>query len=237
MTATNSHSNIRIKARHGAAAAVAFIEEQIAQGVLKEGDQLPPERELVSRFGVSRNTLRRSLKELENAGKIFRHVGRGTFVRSERIVVHQNDALTQKIQRSSPLEVMDLRLMLEPQSSELAATRATANDFNVMKECLKGCENAASVAEFEQWDSRLHQAIVSAARNQLLSDLYEAIDGVRRSPEWGKLKERSLTAERRTTYLRQHRAIVDALRERDAERARNETRAHLVAVKNGLITI
>jgi len=239
MLPSNPHSNIRTKARHGASVAIAFIEEQIEKGVWKDGDQLPPERELVIRFGVSRNTLRRSLKELESAGKIFRHVGRGTFVSARRSIPHrhENDTLTQKIHRSSPLEVMDLRLMLEPQSCELAAARATMDDFTLMEECLKGGETAESVLAFEEWDGRLHQAIISAARNQLLSDLYEVINGVRRSAEWGKLKERSLTIERRASYVRQHRAIVDSLRERDAERARDQARAHLIAVKDSLVTI
>jgi DNA-binding FadR family transcriptional regulator len=108
------------------------------------------------------------------------------------------------------------------------------NDLAAMETCLKGCEDARSVAEFEEWNGRLHQTIVAAARNRLLSDIYDAINGVRRSTEWGKLKERSLTAERRAAYIRHHRAIVTALNERDAERVRREIRNHLIAVKDGL---
>lgn len=231
-----SRPNVRTKARRGVAAALAFIEEQIDSGAWKDGEQLPPERDLVDRFGVSRNTLRKGLVELERQGKIFRHVGRGTFVAPAKPNPHsrQDDALTQKIHRASPSEVMDLRLMLEPQSGELAASRATMDDLAAMEECLRGCENAKDVAEFEEWDGRLHQTIVASARNQLLSDIYDAINGVRRSAEWGKLKERSLTGERRAAYIRHHRAIVTALRDRDPERARQEIRQHLIAVKDGL---
>lgn len=228
--------NVRTKARRGVVAALAFIDEQIENGVWKDGEQLPPERQLVDRFGVSRNTLRKSLKQLEAAGKISRHIGRGTFVTASRphTRTREDDALTRKIHRASPSEVMDLRLMLEPQSGELAASRATSDDLAAMEACLKGCENAGSVSEFEEWDGRLHQTIVSAARNQLLADIYDAINGVRNSTEWGKLKERSLTAERRAAYIRHHRAIVTALTDRDAERARKEIRNHLIAVKEGL---
>jgi DNA-binding FadR family transcriptional regulator len=59
------------------------------------------------------------------------------------------------------------------------------NDLAAMETCLKGCEDARSVAEFEEWNGRLHQTIVAAARNRLLSDIYDAINGVRRSTEWG----------------------------------------------------
>ena len=250
---TKPKSNIRKKARQGIAAALAFIEEQIASGVWEAGEQLPPERELVERFGVSRNTLRKGMKELEHAGKIARHVGRGTFVTRGNMIPakqdpqsHQGppasgrtdaagrDALTQKIHRASPSEVMDLRLMLEPQSGELAASRATMDDLALMEHCLRGGEEAKSVADFEEWDGRLHQTIVACARNQLLSDIYEAINGVRRTAQWGTLKERTLTSERRASYIRQHRAIVTALRERDSGRARQEIRDHLIAVKESL---
>jgi len=229
-------SNIRTKARRSVGAARQFIEMQIEKGLWKAGEQLPPERDLVERFGVSRNTLRKTLKEMEAEGAIVRHVGRGTFVsqRDALPAAANDDPLIQKIQRSSPSEVMDLRLMLEPQSGEMAASRATMNDLAAMEKCLKGCEDAKTVAEFEDWDGRLHQTIVSSARNQLLSDIYDAINSVRHSAEWGKLKERSLTSERRALYIEQHRAIVTALNERDSERARQEIRRHLIAVKEGL---
>ncbi len=225
-------SNVRTKARRGVGAARQFIEMQIQKGVWKAGEQLPPERDLVDRFGVSRNTLRKTLKDMEAEGIISRHVGRGTYVSQPgaHMSADRGDTLFQKIQQSSPSEVMDLRLMLEPQSGELAASRATKTDLAAMEKCLRGCERAGTVAEFEDWDGRLHQTIVSAARNQLLTDIYDAINGVRHSAEWGKLKERSLTSERRALYIEQHRTIVAALSERDPERARQEIRRHLVAV-------
>jgi DNA-binding FadR family transcriptional regulator len=66
----------------------------------------------------------------------------------------------------------------------------------------------------------------------LLSDIYAAVNNVRNSSAWGKLKTRSLTAERRAVYLEQHRAIVAALRNRDPDLTRELIRAHLLSVKN-----
>lgn len=226
--------NLRARAHDRAAAALAFLRRQIADGVWPPGEKLPTERELVARFGIARNTLRKCLRELEAEGRITRHVGRGTFVADPAGAARGEDALTRKIHRASPAEVMDLRLMLEPQSAELAAVRATGDDFVAMEECLVGCEHASGVAEFEEWDGRLHQRLVAAARNQLLADIYEAVGGVRRTAEWGKLKERSLTAERRSTYQEQHRRIVAALRARDPDLARDQVRDHLLAVRASL---
>lgn len=63
-------------------------EELIAAGDWKEGDRLPPERQLCQEFGVSRATLRQALGELEERGLISRHQGRGTFVTRPRVQLH-----------------------------------------------------------------------------------------------------------------------------------------------------
>ncbi len=91
------------------------------------------------------------------------------------------------------------------------------------------------VPEFEHWDGMLHVAIIGATKNRLLVDIYEAINDVRRQAEWGKLKERTVTVERRTTYQEQHRRIVAALHDRDPEQARAALRDHLVLVRSNLL--
>lgn len=218
---------------HGGNAAALYIERQIDDGVWQPGEKLPTERQLVERFGIARNTLRKSLDRLEALGKITRHVGRGTFVAEASAVATggSQDLLVGKILRASPAEIMDVRLMIEPQAGELSASSATADDFAAMETCLRGAEAAADVAAFEKWDGQLHQRIVDAARNQLLSDIYEAINNVRNSAAWGKLKSRSLTSERRTLYLEEHRRIVEALKSRDPDLARDLIRTHLLSVK------
>ena len=230
MTSLNS----RTRARDTTSKALAFIEGEISTGAWKPGERLPAERDLVERFGLARNTLRKLLDQLEAKGAITRHVGRGTFVAESSADRQPPNELVRKIHRASPAEVMDIRLMLEPQSCEMAAARATATDLSDMERSLHECEIAKSIVAFETWDGRLHQRIVAAARNQLLTDIYDAINGVRRTAQWGKLKERSLTAERRAIYQAQHRRIVGALRERDAERARAEIRDHLLSVRESL---
>lgn len=234
MLAAMTNLNSRTKARQSMTAALAFIEGEISTGAWKPGERLPAERELVERFGLARNTLRKILDRLETKGVITRHVGRGTFVAELSADHPSSDELVRKIHRASPAEVMDIRLMLEPQSCELAAARATASDFAEMERCLRECETAKSVAAFEMWDGRLHQRIIAAARNQLLADIYDAINGVRRTAQWGKLKERSLTVERRAIYQEQHRRIVGALRQRDGEAARADIRDHLLSVRESL---
>jgi GntR family transcriptional repressor for pyruvate dehydrogenase complex len=82
---------------------------------------------------------------------------------------------------------MEIRLALEPAFIELATVRATSRDLQQIEHCLKESEKVSGVLEFEQWDGMLHQAILAASQNRLLFDLYEAINGVRRQPEWETL--------------------------------------------------
>lgn len=230
--------NVRERAASGAAALIAFIERNIAEGVWQPGAKLPTERVLERQFGVSRNTLRKSLKRLENQGRITREVGRGSFVTEAAV---RGDAgpgdprdLVCRIKGASPVEVMEVRLMIEPRAAELAAMRATAEDLQRMDDCLEHCERAGDVAEFEHWDGMLHLTIVSAAKNGMLSALYETINDLRGQAEWRRLKERSVTPGRRGIYSDQHRRIVQFLKDRDAEGARAELHEHLMNVRANL---
>ncbi len=230
--------NVRERAANGAAALTEFIERNIAEGVWPPGAKLPTERVLERQFGVSRNTLRKSLKRLENQGKITREVGRGSFVTeaatSGELPAGNPRDLAHRIQGASPVEVMEVRLMIEPLAAELAAMRATAEDLRRMDDCLDHCDKAGDIAEFEHWDGMLHLTIVAAAKNGMLSALYEAINDLRRHAEWRRLKERSVTPERRGLYGDQHRRIVQLLKDRDAEGARAELHSHLMKVRANL---
>jgi DNA-binding FadR family transcriptional regulator len=205
----------------------------IETGVWLEGQRLPPERELSTQFGMARNTVRRALKSLEEAGRLVRHVGRGTFVRGLR---HDGAIpLASRIEQASPAEVMEVRLIFEPQASNLAAGRATAEDLQLIEQAYRNSRGAADVAEFERWDAALHLAIIRATRNTLLIEYCEAIGAARQQPQWYRLKQRSLTPEARALYDQQHGAIVAALRDRDTAAARAAMQQHLISVRDGIL--
>jgi DNA-binding FadR family transcriptional regulator len=214
---------------------VGRVEESIDSGAWPPGFRLPTERDLEVEFGVARNTIRKGLRRLEDTGKITRHVGRGSFVADPQIQqVAPPDILTRMI-GASPAEVMEIRLALEPWASSIAATHATATDLARMRECLARGEAARGVPEFEEWDGRLHEAIISSTKNGLLIAFYEAINLARHQPEWINLKTRSLTPERKILYQQHHSDLVDALQDRDGAAACELTRQHLLAVRTSLL--
>lgn len=220
------------EASRGTGALLRHLREGIAAGRWRPGDRLPTERALAQRFGLARNTLRRRLDDLAAEGAIVRIVGSGTYVAEP---AGERPGGATDFADSSPAEVMEFRLLLEPQVVELAAARANAADFARMEACLARSEAAGSIAEFEDWDGALHLAVVAAARNDVASRVYEAVNAVRRGGAWGTLKERTLTPARRRLYEVQHRSLVTTLRDRDAAAARTVLRDHLSAVRDALL--
>jgi len=210
-----------------------YILDGIRSGLFADGAKLPTERSLSERLGVSRSAVRDALAVLESSGLVTRIVGSGTYVRDKRTgSVARAEALAPQ---SSPSEIMEGRLLLEPRLALLACVNANSADLARLDECIRGGEEAVAFEAFEHWDAALHQAIAEATHNRLVIELYAMITRARDQMEWGQLKRRSLTAERRDIYRQEHREIVGALKERDAPRAEAGLMAHLRTVRSNLL--
>jgi DNA-binding FadR family transcriptional regulator len=202
-----------------------------ADGALAPGARLPTERELAKRFSLPRNAVRKTLGQLEAEGAITRHVGCGTFLAG---AAGEADFAAQSSAHTSPAELMEARMRIEPALAELIVTNATPADFERMEMCIDKAERAATLDEFELWDAALHQALATATHNRFIIRVLDMVAAVRDQAEWGKLKDRIVTPERRLTYQREHRDIVSALKGRDATRARDCILAHLQHARRNL---
>ena len=222
--------------------AAAALRERILDNLRsrtwRAGHRIPTERELGEQFGLSRSTVRRVLLEMKQRHLITQTVGSGTYV-SERV----DDALASLAatasssigQGISPAELMGARLVLEPALIDMVTGNATAADFARMDQCNANAEAARTLADFEHWDGALHEAIADAAHNGFISRVFQMMHEARAQGEWGVLKRRSATPERRLEYQQEHRALVAALKERDAERARALCLAHLLHVRTNML--
>jgi DNA-binding FadR family transcriptional regulator len=199
-------------------------------GTFVPGSKLPTERDLVQRLAAPRSAIRQALDVLERDGMIVRHVGRGTFL---------TDAAAQQVEGApadtSPAEIMQVRLLLEPQVAALAARVGTQADLDRIVECLDGGGAAEDFEGFEAWDAKLHRAIAQAAHNGLLMNMFDVLNTARALPIWGTLKRRTSSPERRRCYHAEHTAIVDALRDRDPAEAAVSMRSHLQNVSDNLL--
>ncbi len=201
----------------------------------RAGHRIPTERALGEQFGLSRSTVRRVLQDFKRKRLITQTVGSGTYVADQ---VHQ--ALAElappaPAQQVSPAELMSARLVLEPALMDMVIGNATAADFARMDDCNRRAEAAATLEAFEKWDAALHEAIAEATHNAFIIGVFRLVNQARAQGEWGVLKRRSATPERRREYEAEHRDLVAALKMRDAERARALCLAHLVHVRTSML--
>ena len=236
-----------MSAKHGRRLAELILAEAERAG-LGPGSRLPTERQLAVDLGVTRSGVRLALAALEADGLISREVGRGTFFSNAagqafdalraspdevagRVAGYPAAAATD----FAPADVMTIRRLLEPQALPLVVMWATARDFAEMERCVAGGDQAVNYEEFETWDLALHRVIMAAAHSPLLAALYSVIEAARHGQVWGDLKRRSASSQRRAVYQEDHRAIVTALRARDADAAVESMRTHLTRVAGHLL--
>lgn len=201
----------------------------------RAGHRLPTERSLSQEFGLSRSTVRRVLQDFKRKRLITQTVGSGTYVADT--VQEALAAITPRssVQGVSPAELMTARLVLEPALIELVIGNATAADFERMDACNDGAERATTLDDFEQWDAALHEALADAAHNHFISGIFKQMGEVRARSEWGVMKRRSVTPERRLVYQAEHRALVAALKARDAQAARAVVMQHLLGIRTNML--
>ena len=211
---------------------VRQVKAMIAEGRLKAGDRLPPERDLAEKFVVSRTSVREALRALESLGLVEIRPGEGTFVRQVSIEsLIEPLALLMVSQREAIGELFEARRLLEPSLAALASTRATPEEIHEMERILESqaAEIAGGRTGLAQ-DAQFHAAIGVAAHNRAITRIAHAImDLLTQS------REESLNTPGRPTRSHEdHRRIVAAITARDEGAARAAMLDHLKAVE-GLV--
>ncbi len=204
----------------------AALHCELQAGRWRHGERLPTERAFSERYGIARNTVRRALRSLEDDGLLVRHVGRGTFRSTPPEPETSDDTAG-----ASPADVLECRLIFEPELAALVVARARQADLDRMTECLHEAERSTDTAGFEHWDAALHDAIAVATQNQTVIAVARGLARVRLQAEWGQLKARYMTAERKAALQAEHHAIIDAFRSRDKLAARTRLREHVLHVQ------
>jgi DNA-binding FadR family transcriptional regulator len=209
------------------------LRQWLARMELPIDTRLPPERRLAETLGISRAELRKALAILETEGHIWRHVGKGTFVGSRPVdALADIEALAH---RTNPAEVMRTRLILEPEAARLAAFNATPANIAEMRICITRTRSAQTWRQYESWDNRLHRTIAEATQNNLLLGMLDTLSAVRRAVVWGRLRETKVKPAADHHSFAEHDAMVEAIADRDMERAAQAMRGHLESVERNLL--
>ena len=208
---------------------VRQVKAMIAEGRLKSGDRLPPERDLAEKFVVSRTSVREALRALESLGLVEIRAGEGTFIREVSIdALVEPLALLMASQHEATGELFEARRLLEPSLASLAAGRATPEEIQEMERILQeqAREIAAGRTGLAQ-DAQFHAAIGVAAHNRAITRIAHAVmDLLTQS------REESLNTPGRPTRSHEdHRRVLAAIRARDAAAAHRAMLEHIEAVE------
>jgi GntR family transcriptional repressor for pyruvate dehydrogenase complex len=208
---------------------VRQIKGMIAEGRLKSGDQLPPERDLAEKFLVSRTSVREALRALESVGLIEIRPGEGTFVREISVeALVEPLALVLLSQRAMTGELFEARRLLEPTIAGLAARRASPEEVQEMGRILdeQAREIAAGNTGLAQ-DAAFHAAIGIASHNRAITRIAHALMDL-----LGHSREEAIATPGRPTRSHEdHRRILDAIRAGDVAGAERAMLEHVVAVE------
>lgn len=210
---------------------VTQLRRQILDGNYAYEERLPAERYLAESFDVSRGTIRAVLQILEQQHLVTRQAGSGTYV-SHRETTNQQEISS----ITSPIEMVEVRIAIEPQLVRLAIANASSRDLEELRDALRQCEACGGDSEkFARADTAFHIALAHCSKNKLMHWLYERISEVRRHSQWRSMKSKLLTSDRMNYYNRQHRALYEAIASRDTTTAVKLIKDHLYGVQDDLL--
>ena len=217
----------------GANAVVVRLRRAIETGIYSDGDQLPPERQLALALGAARSTVRKALEQLEGRGLVVRRVGAGTFVNYSGPIATSAGDVADLI---SPLQLIEVRLAVEPSMARLATIHASSKDLDQIGAVLAELETCgADQDRFTRLDSDFHLALARCSRNPLMLHIYQEINDVRTHAQWDRMKTVILTPETIALYNDQHRAILNSIASRDVARAVAAITRHLETARQHLM--
>jgi len=210
------------------------IQALIEKGRLRNGDRLPPERELASIFKVSRHSVREAIRVLEQKKVLKSRPGSGTFVilEDESSVIESlaNAILREK---STLAEIFQFRELIEPQIAGLAARNATQKDIWVLENLLEQQQKAPdnSMAS-KELDEKFHLALARATGNSVLLQVVELFSHILLKSR----HENFQSPHRNKLSVKGHKTIFNAIKDGDSKAANKLMAGHLQAIRELVIS-
>lgn len=207
-------------------AAIEQVRQLIATGQLKPGQRLPPEAELADLLGTGKSTVREAVRALATARVLDVKRGDGTFVTSLRpeLLLAGIGAAADLMQDGFTLELVQVRRILEPAATAMAAALISDDQIIQLETCLHLMSAASSHDELVQHDERFHGVVAEAAGNATLASMLAGVSSrTTRGRAWRGVIEAGATE--RT--IAEHAEILSALRARDPRLAEAAALMHV----------
>jgi GntR family transcriptional repressor for pyruvate dehydrogenase complex len=210
--------------------AINRLRELIASGALRPGDRLPPEAELATQLGASRNTVREAVRALVTARVLDVRRGDGTFVTSlsPELLFDGIAFAAEMLQADYSLELIAVRRILERAASGLAAGNIDAEGIARLSECLERMRAAESHEVMVKYDEQFHALVASSSGNATLASLLAGVSSKTiRARVWRGNVDRAVVA--RT--ISQHEDILAALAAGDPKLAEATATIHVATTE------
>ncbi|MCM3771385.1 MULTISPECIES: FadR/GntR family transcriptional regulator [Priestia] len=213
---------------------VVQIRQLIEDGKLKPGDRLPSERTLAQTIGCSRTSLREACRVLESEGLIVSKPGGGRFIQQvdmNMTLKYHFDTLDM-LEKSAIIYFLEARETLEPTIAKLASQRATKEDIEKMENVLLKMEDKLKYPDEKvEADSSFHLALAEATKNFVFVSMMEANLNMIR-----QVRKQTLNSKGRYAQsLKEHRAILEAVKRGNSSEAVKATYTHLQHIRENVL--
>jgi GntR family transcriptional regulator, transcriptional repressor for pyruvate dehydrogenase complex len=210
----------------------ARIRSLIASGELGPGQALPSERKLAEQFRVGRTVIREAIRQLEVSGLVESRHGGGNYVREvtvEHLVAPIATVLNGMVHLRE--ELVDARLLFEPQMARAVAARATSEDLRGLEDIIRRQEErVANGRSGAEEDAEFHNLLARATRNTVVERIMEVIDGLLEDSQARLFR----SVERSEISLEGNRRILEAVVRHDQEAAQEAMVEHLEDIARNL---
>jgi GntR family transcriptional regulator, transcriptional repressor for pyruvate dehydrogenase complex len=211
--------------------AILEIKRLIISGRVGPGEKLPRESELAAQLGLSRSSLREAVRALALIGVLNARQGDGTYVSSlgPQLLLEATSFVADFLQdHRALLELLEVRRLLEPTATALAAVRISEPELARLLDCRRRMDSASTVEELVEADDEFHDVIVSATGQATLASLIKSLAGrTLRARIWRGLADEGALEQTK----RAHADIYKAVEDRDAELARAAATMHITEVE------
>ncbi|WP_215457529.1 FadR/GntR family transcriptional regulator [Streptomyces sp. ATCC 21386] len=215
--------------------AIDKIKTMIVEGELAPGSRLPKEEILAGQLGLSRNSLREAVRALTAMRILVTRQGDGTYVSSlePHLLLESLSFAADVSQGHTALQLLQVRRLLEPQATGLAAALLKPKDLQELRNILDRSRTVTTVEEFVAHDTAFHLRIVEAVGNPVLSMLLQVLST---RTQRVRIVRGSRTRHALDNAHHDHEQILDALQARDALLAASAATVHITAVEQWLAT-
>jgi len=217
--------------------AITKLRNMIQSGDLPPGARLPPENQLAAQMGISRSGVREAVKVLESARVLDVRRGDGTYVTSlaPKLLLEGVGFAVELLQGETLLEVMEVRRLLEPAATGLAARRVSDAQLEELAAALQDMRDAASDPEtLLRADVAFHRIVIASTGDETLISL---LDGLSSQPARARIWRGLVLGNVTEATIEEHRAIYDAMRARDPFLAQSAALMHVNTSEAWLRTI